>query len=688
MSPLRVTMHRTFGAVRNSYATALAIAAFLSASAASFAFALADSEGVRVSLASVWAVSVAPLAPVLAALLGMNVWSEELRSGRIALLLSVPVRERDLMLGKYFGVYNLFALSLGLSLVLTLVPLRFFAPSLLATVSTAGFLPAFAALMLQGALWCAMAVAASVMFTSGAAAATCSVFVTVALPRGIWAAFLAWSSDERIHLGEMFLDAHVSDMASGLVPLGVLAGYVALSTLLLFIASKRLASLRFIGRGVRALRMSTGVTVALATVLSALLVTLAMRLELTIDIGPGSVEPRFSDRTRSILADARGDVRVYCFLARGEARFRTTARYLRALKREAMALGGLRFNLCYVDPHWDLGDSDRLVRLGATEGSVVFERGRRRVIVPVAESGFERTVASAILQLMLPSQRRTVYWTCGHGEYSPSSYGPRGLSDLARDLSFDGFRNAEIDLAGDAPIPSDCALVVVAGAKDDFSRVEMRRLDSYLREGGRLLVMLDSAESGGVTTMLPQWEIRPTAVSLVDARFLSPDDVIVSDFSDHAAVSSLRGSRIVLDRPVGFVPSAVAEATSGADRIGFLPLASVGGSCVAAAVERGAGIGQDLSLRPTRLVAIGDSAFVLNAALAANASANRDFFLNCVAYLAGVDSTVAAGVEPGLLVSGLDREGRFRFLLVTAATLPLAVFLLLALSVAGRRRRG
>ena len=112
------------------------------------------------------------------------------------------------------------------------------------------------------------------------------------------------------------------------------------------------------------------------------------------------------------------------------------------------------------------------------------------------------------------------------------------------------------------------------------------------------------------------------------------------------------------------------------------------GDDVAAAVERGALAGNDLSLRPSRIVAVGDSSFILNAQLAANASANRDFFHNCVAYLAGVDMAAGSGLEPGVLYSGLDREGRMRFLVVAAGAVPIAVFLLLALGIAGRRRRG
>ena len=88
-----------------------------------------------------------------------------------------------------------------------------------------------------------------------------------------------------------------------------------------------------------------------------------------------------------------------------------------------------------------------------------------------------------------------------------------------------------------------------------------------------------------------------------------------------------------------------------------------------------------------RIVAIGDAGFVMNGQLAARANANRDFFLNCVAYLSGTDASVASGAESDALVTGFDREGRVRFAAVVAGAVPLAVFLVLAAVAARRRRR-
>jgi hypothetical protein len=229
--------------------------------------------------------------------------------------------------------------------------------------------------------------------------------------------------------------------------------------------------------------------------------------------------------------------------------------------------------------------------------------------------------------------------------------------------------------------------VIVAGARDEFSRAEMTRLDAYLRQGGRLLVLVSSAEADGVSTMLSEWGLRPVAASFPAARTLSGTDVIVSEFTDHPVVRKLAGSQIVLEKPVSFTPSAAADTGMGADVIGFSELAKVGDAAVAAVAERGTGVGADLALRPTRIVVVGDASFALNGQLTRRGNANRDFFLNAVAYLSGTDAVTHTGAELGQLVSGMDRDGRQHFFLVTAVAFPLAALLALSSAIFIRRRR-
>ena len=686
MSAIRVTAIRTIGRARNQLLTAVAIGGFLAVSALLFALGLESAEGGETSVSVVWALSVSYVLPALAALLTMDVWSEERLTGRVDLLLTLAVRERDFVLGKFIGAFVQVVFAVLLCLVLSVALLVFQAPQALDGCGVGALLMAVAVLFMQSVLWCAVGVALSTMFRHAATVMCSAVVLMVVLPRGLWLALRAWAPLGPSSFGEFPLDAHVIDIASGLVPFGTVLAYVVPAVVALFIASKRVASYRFVGRGKRALRVTTALAVFLSVGVVVLALPILQKVNPTVEIPVLEETVSFSPRTRGILVESSGNVEVTCFLPRGDVRFRPVARLLRQLRRESEALGGARILIRFVDPLWDVGAAGRLVRRGVDKESIVVEKGRRMVVVPIDRGGCgERLCASAIRSISVLTRRRSVYWTVGHGESSFLDYDAFGMSDIARDLSREGFQNKRLDLASEQQIPGDCALILIAGAKEDFSRAEAGRLDAYLREGGRLLVLQGAAASGGIVSMLPAWGMRPLDVPIKDAKSLSGSDVLASDFADHPISAPLKGSRIVLERPISFEPSAAVGAGSGADGIAFHAVAKAGSAIVAGAIERGAGTGQDVALRPTRIVAIGDASFVLNGILAVRASANRDFFANCVSYLAGIETHGLGDVGSTSLRTGMDRETRLRHAIWSVAVLPFLVFLALSAVVVRRR---
>ena len=686
MSPVSVTMRRTIGFARNFPSTALAIGGFLAGAGVMFALNLREAEGGVLSLASVWAASVAPVLPLLAAALSMDVWSDERLSGRIELLLTAPVPEHDVVAGKFLGVWTMCMVATLVSLISSLALVRVYAPGAFGALGALDFLPAVAVLALQGALWCAVSVAASSFFRHAAAAAFVSCMLLVALPRGLWIALAEWSPQGRTAFGEMPLDAHAVDFASGVFSCGAVAAYIVIAAVALFICVKRVEALRLVGRRAAGARFSTFVAMALAVAFATLSTTLALRLDVSVELPVGSVEDRLSQRTRGILAESRGTISATCLLSRKDQRFRSVAHMLRTLRRESGAQGGGGMTLRFVDPRWDFAAAQRLARMGVDKPSVIFELGRRRAVLPIDDGVTERSLASAVLRLTTPPHRSSIYWTVGHGEASFDSYGAFGMSDIARELSRDGFRNFAIDLSGEAAVPADCALIVVAGGREDLSRVEVERLGSYLKQGGRLLALMGTSEADALSSLLSAWGIRITPEKPTSARTLSGSDVVASDFPPHAITAPLEGTQVVFERPSTFAPSSAAGG-AGADRIDFSPLVNAGGFCVAAAAERGGATGEDLALRPTRIVIVGDSLFAMNGPLASRANANKDFLLNCVAYLAGTGTMPGGGFSDEAISTGMDRRAWNSFALQSGLAVPGAAFLLMLAYVISRRRR-
>lgn len=681
-----------------SFVTVLSISLFLSGAAALFAFNLDASEGSFASLASVWASSVSPLLPALAALLGMEVWSDERKTGRLELILSSPVKERDFVIGKFLGVWLLTVGAIVVFLQSSLFFLNSYAPRLATEASLVNFLPGLFLLILQSALWSAVAVAASAMFRSAAGAAAMTIFVLVALPRAMWLALSYWTDNGKVRFAELPMDAHAFDFASGLVSVGVVSCYVLLTVLALFLASKTILSYRFTGRTSRLLRLSTDVSLGLAGLFAILFVSLIHRVDVELDIPvAGSGETVFSAHTRSILEQARGSIKITAFLGREDARFRHVSHFLRSLKRDADEIGGVNLEIRYVDPVLDVGEATSLIRRcpwPLKNACFIFESDGRIVDFLDIEDGYsERIFAAMIARVAVPLHRSRIYWTYTHGEADFEDYTNAGMSDLARELALNGYENKKINLA-DETIGKDCALLIIAGPKKGFSEREIEYLQAYLNghgensDGGRVLVLMDTAEHQGLANLLSSWGIRADAAVLDGVPTMSGSDVVVKDFSEsHPVVRPLEGQQIILQNPLAMsMSSSASEGGGAADRKRYRALFSAGGRDLAACVERGSPR-SDAATRPSRLIAVGDVDFLMNGCLRSYRNANMDFFLNSVNYLSGRDVMVSSGPELDRLHTEMDRNARVSFVTMTSAVAPAVVFALYALLVLWRRRR-
>ena len=687
MSPVRLTFSRIIGRARVAFTNALVTPCFLAVAAALFAYNLFSSEGLHQTPGLVWSISVAPLLPFLTVFLGMNTWSDEFRAGRLEELLSVAVKEREFVLGKFLGVWLLTLRDLAFSLVLTALALYFFNSELLLNYPLVGFATGFLALALQAMLWSALIVALSSLTRSAAVAAIVALVFIVLMPRGGWLASLAWMPSGAARLGAMPLDAHIIDLTTGHISIAALAFYVLGTFAALFICTNIIYSRRLVGVGNKSARSSIRGISILTLLAVALAWTLTLRFNAFFEL-PAFVntQEKFSARTRHIMSESQGEIRAILFTSRKDPDFRSSARFVRAFARETAALGGAHIVPRYIDPLTDPAAAGRLIGSGVPESSLVLEQGSKRIIVPLERGFGEQVFASALQRITLPPQQRTVYWTTGHGEVSLTDYGKWGLSDIARSIVMAGYRNQPLELSENKPLPTDCALIIVAGARTEFSRLEQSRLEAYLRQGGRLLVLLSSVQ-GGITGLLPIWGITPKPAPQVSAATLTGTDVLVTDFAEHPIVAPLKNEKLIFDFPIALVPSTRTMQLGGVGASSYTELCRASGVCRAALAEFGGTSREDVVARPARLIVVGDVGFVQNVRLENSVSANRDFFLNCVAYLAGVDALAESSVEANQLIIGLDRMGRVRFVLISALVVPTLLALVFIFMTAARRNR-
>ena len=494
------------------------------------------------------------------------------------------------------------------------------------------------------------------------------------------------------------------------------------------------AGVRRTGR--RALRASSALAIALGAALACLVIALAYRLDLTWEMPVGSVR-LVSDRTRAVLADTQGTIKIACFMDRRHLMFRPVSRLLKGLRQASRGVAGAEIVIEYVDPRWDLTRAGQLAASGVPENALLFERQRRKIVVTLDDmlakqsplrgqdgqetrgerAGLgvfkgEAVCASAISRLSLPYERSAVYWLQGHGEVRFDDYDElRGFSDIAREVKREGFDIRPLTLPGLDQIPADCQVMVIAGARRAMAREEQNLIETFLQRGGRLLYLVSPRATSGLEPLLEKWGIRLTPFIAVSPKTLSGQEVVVSSFADHVITRNLSNVSVVFGYAVCLEAVTDASMEGGADRPKVTLIARTGREgwgelhpevfprhfdaqselrgpvAVAAVSERGGAVSKDVAYKPTRVCVFGETDFVMNGTLATRANANRDLFMNALSWLAGIDSGTATSLGgDATLVTGFARRQWVVFMLWSTALVP-AVFLLVFTLVSLRKRR-
>jgi hypothetical protein len=211
--------------------------------------------------------------------------------------------------------------------------------------------------------------------------------------------------------------------------------------------------------------------------------------------------------------------------------------------------------------------------LGARQnGSVVYRYGDRKEVVRI---GTEMTEAREKLPrldeefqdrfLKLVAEKRTVYFTAGHGERPYDWQGekdPRApVTGLKKILTKQNFTVKPLGLGQGlgADVPEDASLLMVVDPTEDFLPEELDALRRYLAGGGRMWMALDADHSSNVSSLLEDYGVRfhPTPLAndqyFMRAYYNKADrqNLFTNRTSSHPSVNTLsqNASRLAVVLP-------------------------------------------------------------------------------------------------------------------------------------------
>ena len=485
-------------------------------------------------------------------------------------------------------------------------------------------------------------------------------------------------------------------------------------------------------------RVVTGLNVGVAVVLMCsavvLLNVLVSRFPYRVQL-KSSAHQELSGRTMGLLEGLNTKVNVVAFLPVDAEVYDDVRLLLREYEYVARDIEGLTLNLEIVDPSRDIARTRDLAKEYDVkkEDVIVFACGGRKKYVEIkdliqyniklSERGISRNVigflgeqafSSAILSV---TQERTpvVYFVKGHGERDVEDFGRQGgYSGIAREIRRDNMDVSTLQLVESGGVPEDCAALVLAGPDRKLSKIEIGYINDYLKSRhGRAMFLMDPSVNAGVDGLLGEWGVglgKGVAAGLT----FTGHELVIGQYGDHPITRSFDNvtTMFYMPRPVLKTGAARSERNGSGeeDRARVTVLASTGkegwvendlsqdpprfdresdGSgpvSVAVAVEKGVNPGVDVEIQSTRLVVIGDSYFVSNAALEGSVGGNSGFFLSALNWLVERESLLrVAPRPPSQLTPDMSDEQWKKLFLMTVTGVP-GVIALLGILVWWRRR--
>ena len=138
---------------------------------------------------------------------------------------------------------------------------------------------------------------------------------------------------------------------------------------------------------------------------------------------------------------------------------------------------------------------------------VVLYGGRSEKIEKRSEEVKEEDLTNAIVKVER-TESKTVYFVQGHGEKDPNNTERQGYSAAKKAFEDQGYKVGTVNLATEGKTPADATLLIEAGPKVEPFPQEEQILNSYLNQGGGLLIMLNPPPDPSMNSFLKGWGVQ------------------------------------------------------------------------------------------------------------------------------------------------------------------------------------
>jgi ABC-type uncharacterized transport system involved in gliding motility auxiliary subunit len=408
----------------------------------------------------------------------------------------------------------------------------------------------------------------------------------------------------------------------------------------------------------------------------------------------------FQEQTLDVLKNLKQPVNVYALFPQGNEQPMVKEildRYARKSDKIKVEVIDPVKNPAFVKKYDKEGN-------GVPQGSIIFESGEKfKVVNPydlfnydyqmqsVDSIAAEQRFTSAIM-FVTSEKVPAVYFTQGHGETD--------LPGAKEILERENFKSGNVNLFTEE-IPEDAELIIISSPKRDFDASEIEKLDKYFDKGGRAAFLFDVAkdELPKLEAYMKEWGIALRKDLVIESNkknYSQNPTYLIPDMQSHDITGRLKSNELMMLVPVARSLEVLFTEQNGIKVTPLLkssgqswgkvnlesktaqkqPEDTAGPLDIAVAIER-ANYGDNKKLKDTKILVMGNAAFLDSQMLSIPGIANVDFFMNSVNWAQDKEENIT--IRPKSLESERMAISQVQVLLNAALVIlviPFAVFIL------------
>lgn len=430
--------------------------------------------------------------------LTMGSISQEFQEGTIELLLTHPLRQTELILGKFCGALFLFTVA-----ILSSIPVAL-SLSAFGSLDWGIYFSQLLAAFLTGGVLISLGVFISSLLSSQISSLILSVICSFLLfilgsdlvTRGL-PAFLGQ------FLGDLSISSHFESMSRGVIDFRDIWYFI--SAIVIFLSLSYLSLLkRKIGKNKKQYRgLKTGISILVLIVIATNL--LSSHIQARLDLTQEKIFT-LSDGTKKELRSLKNPVTINVYLSKElPAQIQPALKETKNILNDYKTLGGSNLTIQYKDPSSDesiaqeaMSNGIKQVQFNVVEKealslnngffgiSVSYAEQHRSIPFVQSTSDLEFQLTSFIHELTSDTKSK-IGFLDGHGE--KTNY-ESFIKELERQFTVD-----QVKLDDKNPqVPAEIKALVIANPKQKFEDTARKAIKDYLDKGGSLLLLVDQEE--------------------------------------------------------------------------------------------------------------------------------------------------------------------------------------------------